>query len=507
MRDLVAVRPDGDTERSSAHGFGWASRRHLRGGLASRVVLLIVAFVTITAAAIYVPTVTNYRDNWFRNRLSAAYTATLVLAGTPHETSSQDALVQPDLLAQQLLNAVGARIIVLKMNGTRRIVAEGNLPSHVDEIYDLRNPMFPRALASTLRTFIAPAERVITVLGDAPWGAEAIEVTFDEAPLKETLHVFAERVLLISLVVSAIMAALVVTALHLMVLRPVRRLTTNLIEFGANPENSAHVIVPSGHGHEIGRAEDALATMESTLARELNQKKHLAALGLAVAKINHDMRNMLSSAQLLSDRLADVTDPLAQRLAPKLVATLDRAIRFCQATLTYGRAVDDPPKPRLVALRTIVGEAAETVVLGARTRVDIVNDVGEDFEIWADSEQMFRILMNLIRNGVEALDRVGPVPGRPARVYVTAWHETQSSIIEIEDTGPGVPAAARPRLFSPFVNSTRPGGSGLGLAIAADLVHAHGGTIELMPDTEDDGGKIGATFRVSLPLRPANGTR
>src|SRR5271163_705635 len=183
MRDLATIEPD--SEAAGLH-MGGAPRRQWRGGLASRVVLLIIAIVAVAVIAIYVPIVTNYRDNWFRNRLSAAYTATLVLAGTPsRELLSHDALVQPDDLAQQLLDAVGARIIVLKMRGTRRIVAEGKLPSHVDEVYDLRHAMFPRALASTLRTFVAPDDRVITVLGDAPWGAEAIEVTFDEAPLKE----------------------------------------------------------------------------------------------------------------------------------------------------------------------------------------------------------------------------------------------------------------------------------------------------------------------------------
>ncbi len=73
--------------------------------------------------------------------------------------------------------------------------------------------------------------------------------------------------------------------------------------------------------------------MEQTLVDELRTKKNLAALGLAVAKINHDLRNMLSAAQLLTDRLVDVRDPLTQRLAPKLVSTLDRGIRFCQAIL------------------------------------------------------------------------------------------------------------------------------------------------------------------------------
>jgi signal transduction histidine kinase len=332
-------------------------------------------------------------------------------------------------------------------------------------------------------------------------GGDAIEVTIDEARAKAALHRVAGRILMISLSISAIVASLAVASINFMVLRPMRRLTTNITEFGADPENAARIIVPSGSKHEIGCAEEALATMQDTLVRELNQKKHLAALGLAVAKINHDLRNMLASAQLLSDRLANVTDPLAQRLAPKLVATLDRAIRFCQAILTYGRAADEAPKPRLVGLRAIVAEAAESVAFRGPMRVEIVNKVAEDFEIWADPEQMFRVLMNLIRNGIEALDRAGPAPGRRALVIVSAAQTSEGSVLEVADTGPGVPPSVRVQLFTPFSDSARPGGSGLGLAIAADLVRANAGKISLVAEGEDEG----ARFQIVLPPRPTAG--
>jgi signal transduction histidine kinase len=223
-------------------------------------------------------------------------------------------------------------------------------------------------------------------------------------------------------------------------------------------------------------------------------------LGLAVAKINHDMRNMLGSAQLLSDRLANVTDPLAQRIAPKLVATLDRAIRFCQTTLTYGRAVDEMPRPQLMELRTLVSEAADTAALSGSEHVGFINNVADGFEIWADPEQMFRVVTNLIRNGFEALVRAGCAPGQIAQVRASARHEGDHAVIEISDTGPGVPPMVRAQLFTPFSNSSRPGGSGLGLSIAADLVRAHGGSIELV-NADDD--TTGATFRVSLPARTA----
>lgn len=490
MRDLVTIerkiQDDGPSQPRK--------RRTLRFGLATRVLILVVTFVMATEITVYVPIVANYRDNWLRRRLSAAYTATLVLEAAPR------AMV-PEAVSRELLKNVGVRIIVLKTPGTRQILAAATLPHEVDEFYDLRHSSLLQALASTFRTYMAKTDRVVTILGDAPTPGDAIEVTMDEAPLTAALHRFAWRILLISLAISMIVACLAVVAIHLMILRPVRRLTTNLIAFGADPENAARVIVPSGHKHEIGCAEEALATMQDALVRELNQKKHLAALGLAVAKINHDMRNMLGSAQLLSDRLANVTDPLAQRIAPKLVATLDRAIRFCQATLTYGRAADEVPKPRRMDLRTVIAEAAESAALCGSERIEFANKVAPGFEIWADPEQMFRVLTNLIRNGHEALVRAGATPGESARVTATARYEGDRAVIEIADTGPGVPPMVRAQLFTPFSNSSRPGGSGLGLAIAADLVRAHSGSITLVNDADSPG----ATFRVSLPMQPANG--
>ncbi|QAY95808.1 sensor histidine kinase [Methylovirgula ligni] len=489
MRDFITIKQQSDPDDRQAEQQGLHGHRP-RFGLATRVVLVVAAFIMATEFIIYVPIVVNYRDNWLRNRLAAAYTATLVLEAGPR------AMVSPQL-SRELLDSVGARIIVLQTHGTRRILAATSLPPAVDEFYDLRHPTFPQALASTWRTYFAKDDRVVTVLGAAPMGDEAIEVTMDEGPVKEALHIVAVRVLTISLTISALVAALAVGVLNFMVLRPMRRLTNNITEFGADPENASRIIVPSGHTDEIGRAEEALATMQDTLVRELTQKKHLAALGLAVAKINHDLRNMLASAQLLSDRLANVTDPLAQRLAPKLVATLDRAIRFCQATLTYGRATDEAPKPRLVDLRPVVAEAAEAVCLSGG-RVMILNKVSDGFILWADPEHLFRVMMNLLRNGVEALDRAGPSGGQPAQIIVSASAWEEFAILEIADTGPGVPPSVRAQLFTPFSSSSRPGGSGLGLAIAADLVRAHGGSIELMPETDEN---IGARFRITLPQR------
>jgi signal transduction histidine kinase len=470
-------------------GVAAQQRRPIRFGLASRVLLLNTAFVMAAAAIIYFPAFANYRDSWLRQRLSRAYTAALVLDAAPRS------MVPPEL-SRELLDSVGARIIVLSKHGTKQILAASDMPQSVDQVYDLRETGF-EPLAGAVGMLMAPPGRVITVVGEAPRGGESIAITMDEAPLTKALRAYSLRLAAVTVFVSLIVANLATIAIHFMVLRPVRRLTDSLIEFGANSENPCRrIIVPSGGSQEIARAEEELANMQTALLRELNEKEHLAALGLAVAKISHDMRNLLTAAQLLSDRLANVADPLAQRLAPKLVATIDRAVRFCQATLAYGRDADEPPKPAPFSLRELTAEVMEMVQLEAPRDIEFVNAASEDFEITADREQIFRVLMNLVRNGAQALESTSPQPGQPRRITVTSWQEDDMAVIEVADTGPGVPQGMRERLFTPF-GSGRSGGSGLGLVIAADLVRGHGGTLRLITDRDVE--SSGAVFRVTLP--------
>lgn len=459
-------------------------------GLTSRVLALVVFFLLLTEIAIYVPFLANFRTNWLMTRLSAAYTAALVLEAAPRG-------MVPAELKQELLDSVGARMIVLQMGDSRHLLAVSDMPPAIDATSDLRSYSTLDAVMAALEALLAPPGRIIDVKGPAPMGANFIEIAMDEAPLKAAMREYSENVLLVSLFISAIVAACAAFAIHIMVLRPVRRLTSNLMAFAERPEDASRIIVPSRHTHEIGQAEQALAEMESALARELNEKKHLAALGLAVAKISHELRNMLASAQLLSDRLAELHDPLAKRLAPKLMGTLDRAIRFCQATLAYGRAAEEPPKKRRISLHPLAAEALEAAV-PEQSGIATINDVPADMKISADKEQMFRVLLNLCRNAAEALDAARDSLASAPRIRISARAERGDVVIQVADNGPGLPAAARDRLFEPFRGSGRAGGSGLGLAIAADIVRAHGGQIRLL-DKSDNGADSGAVFEVSLP--------
>jgi len=235
--------------------------------------------------------------------------------------------------------------------------------------------------------------------------------------------------------------------------------------------------------------------MQRDLASMLQQKSHLAALGLAVSKINHDLRNLLASAQLFSDRLASVPDPNVQRFAPKLMQSLERAIAFCQSTLSYGQVKEPPPERRAVALEALVEDVRETLGISSESRVRWITSVERGLSVDADSEQLFRVILNLARNALQALESRAPnEPGRD-QLRITGRREGAVVSVEISDTGPGVPERARAHLFEAFQGSTRRGGSGLGLAIAAELVRAHGGDIRLVDGT------IGATFRLTIPDR------
>lgn len=462
-------------------------------GLGSRVLLLVGAFVMLAEVAIYVPSIANFRNTWLRDRLAAAHTAALVFEAAPKGMIADD-------LANEILESVGAKTIAIKTGDTRRLLAASDAPPDVDESYDLRNASPWQAIAAAFRAMTAPQGRVLSVVGGAPMGGEYIEITIDEGPLKRAMNAYSVNILLLSLIISALVAGLAMLAIHLMVLRPVRRLTSSLLDFGADPEDAGRIIQPSGARHEIGRAEEALRRMQLALSREFQQKKHLAALGLAVAKINHDLRNMLASAQLVSDRLTTLPDPLARRLAPKLVATLDRAISFCTATLAYGRAVEPAPSLRVIQLDLVAQDVSETVSPEAG-QVAIRMNVPKGFMIVADADQLFRVLLNLARNAAEALASAGAPGGEPPRIEISARQAEGAVIVEVSDNGPGVAEALRPNLFAAFHGTTRPGGSGLGLAIAADLVRAHGGRIELVAI------ETGALFRITLPDRPATGLR
>lgn len=469
-------------------------RRRGSLGLASRVLLLTISFALLAQVMIFVPRLASVHDNWLRGRLAAADTAALVFAAAP-----DDMLPKP--LAERILRSVGAHTIALRTKDTHRLLAVSEMPPAISDTYDLRDASMMQGVAAAFRALFAPEGSIVRVIGPAPMENDLLEITLDETPLTQAMWRFTRNFLTVVMTVSAVVVLVIWAAIWMMVLRPVRRLTSSILAFGERPQDAGRIISPSGSGDEIGLAEQALATMQSALSQEFGQKKRLAELGLAVAKINHDLRNMLTAAQLISDRLATIPDPLAVRLAPRLVATLDRAIAFCQETLAYGAAAEKPPVRKRFALREVIRQAIEDNDAGRAEDISLVVDVPEDFELFADPEHILRVIENLHRNALQALAQFGPNEGRPPAIRYAARRAEDAAAIEVADTGPGFPPHLARGVFEPFHRSAGKGGTGLGLAIAADLADRNGGSIELAPRDPADF-YCGARFLITLPVPP-----
>ena len=464
-----------------------------RLGLSGKLLALTVLFVMLSEVLIYVPSIANFRLNWLTDRIAAARIAAMTLEAAPHG-------MVPDALRRELLMDVGAHSITVSRNGVQRMLAEEGPAPAVAATYDLRRGRGPGAILDALDALAAPAGRRIRVLGEAAMGADAVEIVIDETPLRTAMLGFSRNILFLSLVISALTASLVYLSLNRLLVRPMRRLTEAMLRFAEAPEDPERRIELSGRRDEIGVAERRLRALQDEIRGLLRQKSHLAALGLAVAKINHDLRNMLASAQLMADRLGAIRDPTVQRLVPKLLAALDRALLFCESTLKYGRASEPPPRRERVLLAALADEVAAAAGLtepagpaglpGA-ARVRWVNMADPGLRVDADPDQLFRVLLNLMRNAVQA---IGAHAGE-GEVRLTGRRDGSVVTIEVSDTGPGVPERAKAHLFEAFQGSARLGGAGLGLAIAAELVRAHGGEIRLVEGT------LGATFQIVIPDR------
>lgn len=465
------------------------SPRRFGLGLSGKLLGLSLLFVMVAEILIYVPAIANFRMNWLSDRLAAAHTAALVLDAAPSG-------MVPEELARQILDSVGARAVAMKMGQQRRMLAVSDMPPKIDREIDTRDMRWFTAIRGAFEALSdGGRDHVLLVLGPAPRGGEFIEIIIDNLPLQKAMLRFSWNILFVSLIISVITGALVYLALHYLFVRPMRRITANMMAFRADPENPGRVLVASQRADEIGTTERELAGMQRDLASMLHQKSRLASLGLAVSKINHDLRNLLASAQLVSDQLLDLPDPKVQRFAPKLMRTLERAIAFCQSTLSYGRVQEPAPDRKTISLETLVEDVREALGLEGESTIGWIAAIERGVNVDADHEQLFRVLLNLTRNAMQAL--MAQTPNDPIRdqIRVTGRREGAVVVIEVSDTGPGLPRKAREHLFEAVQGSTRTGGSGLGLAIAAELVRAHGGEIRLVEGT------IGATFRFIIPDR------
>lgn len=458
-------------------------------GLSAKLLLVTVAFVLLVEVLIFLPSMSNFRLRWLAERLqTAAGVSTLLIDIKPGTLT--------DSAQNDVLRSLGVKAIAMRDGEASRLLAVSKMPESVDEHINLETSDPLNSIGGAISTLFSDGHKVLRVYGPVGESQSGYEVLMTDKALRTAMLAYSRNVVVVSLLISLLTAALVYLLINRMMIRPIRGMTRSMLAFSEAPDDPARIIRPAPRDDEIGVAERELSDMQQRLQRVLGEQKHLADLGLAVSKINHDMRNILASAQLMSDRLRQVRDPGVQAFAPKLLRALDRAVAYSEGVLAYGRAQEAPPSRRRVRLHQLVDEVYELLGAPHGHDVELVNTVDQYFEIDADSEQLFRVLTNLCRNAVQAMvsDRESAVV---RRLSVSAERIGSVSRVVVEDTGPGLPQKARENLFTAFRGSARSGGTGLGLAVAQELVRAHAGTLELV---ESVGGRT--VFAVTIPDQP-----
>jgi signal transduction histidine kinase len=490
-------------QEPAAKTSGFAEKPPAKGrlaGLSAKLLMFTVLFVMLAEVFIFVPSIAFFRLNWLIDRLNVAKVAALVAEAAPDGDL-------PPMLRDELLSSVQVRMVALKRANQRRLILSEAIETPVAMTFDLtgdgrttsirRSPAhWVQLIKEALVVFVSDEKSYIRVLGEPGMGAgEMIEIVMPIKPLRQAMIQHAWNVFGLSLLISLLTAGAVYFTLNRLLVAPMMRLTDAMMRFSANPEDAQRIIRPSARADEIGIAERELSSMQTELHHTLAQKSRLAALGLAVSKINHDLRNLLANAQLLSDRLTGLPDPQVQRFAPKLIASLDRAIRFCNETLQFGRAAEPPPRREMVQFASLAHDVGDGLGLSAISpiRLEIAADPG--LLVDADPDQLYRVISNLTRNACEVL--AAAAGDTTPLIRLTARRMSTGAVIDVIDNGPGLPAKAQAHLFEPFQGSTRRGGTGLGLVIAREIITAHGGTIDYITTPR----ATGAHFRITLPDR------
>ena len=484
--DRIAARLNLTPEQANV----WRERLTPRApdGLSARLLLLTAAFTLAVEALIMGPNLAAFHERWLRDRLQAAELASVGVEALPYSAVEDDT-------AAELMRIGGVQAVALTEQGVRRLLLQApNLP-RAPELIDLRQQDNWARLTDPWRTLFGHPDRSLRVQAKPRYrSGDFIEIVTPAQPLKLELKAFLLNSLLVSLLISVTAGALLYGGLALLVLRPLRRVTRSMERFAADPESEAET--PSDRHDEIGRVERELSRMQDEVRHSLRSRARLVALGEAVAKINHDLRNMLTSAQMASERLATSADPQVAKALPRLERALSRAAGLSRNVLEYGKSEEPAPQKTRVVLTKALTLAAEDAGLET-DGVRLVKQLPARFALEADPDQLYRILVNLMRNARQAIEAD---PGRPPErrgkgaITISALGEDGFCVVRIADDGPGIPPRLAERLFEPFVSSKTSDGTGLGLTISRELAALHGGDLRLIAADAP-----GAVFELRLP--------
>ncbi len=454
--------------------------------LSARVLWLTVSIILLVEVAILVPSLGRERQTWLWQHVTQAHLAAFpaaVSAGAL-DLQTEDALLRLSDTVSIKLAEPGRLIVVMR--------PDRPMPPPDQKIELSRETLLTSIWRAELQVAGLGPKR-LEIIAPSPLQNNAmLDIVVSGGQLARHLRGYAANICALSVVIALVTGLLVFAALDRLLVRPMRILTASIVGFRHDPEGDGETALAwlaSRREDEIAIAARELKMMQEEMRAALWRNARLAAVGTAVAKISHDLRNILSSALLVADRLQETDDPTIKRAARTLIPAVERAAQLVSRTVDFAREGPPAITRSAVALHELIDEAL-LVVRPDENDVTIENNVPGRLTLALDRAQIYRVLVNLMRNAVEA---------GADRITISVMGENGTTRLKISDNGPGLPPRVQENLFKPFTGSGRHGGTGLGLTIARDLVRAHGGEL-LLAQTGPDGTDFVMELPTELPV-------
>lgn len=463
---------------------GFISRR-----LSGKLLLMTIGFVMLAELFIFVPSAASFRQDWLNDRAQQAGLLAQALTGVPGYEASA-------ILTDQFMQDTDVIMMSAKRDGMSEFML-GSPPESAElETIDLRETRWLPRYGDAFRTFFGSDEGSLRVLAASPVkGQDALELLIPKSKLRWAMRDFARRIAFLSLAIAVITGMLIYLAMLFMIIRPIEKLAAGLADFREDPEKRRSNVPPSGRKDEIGQLQREFYDMKQGVRASFKQRERLATLGMAVAKINHDLRNVLASASLISDRLATDPEERISKMGSRLTRSIDRGIKLTSEVLNFSLSGQDEAALDIVRISLLVGEAAGDTLGSFGTgdrRISFTNKIPSEMIVTADKDHTYRIFHNLFRNAAQAMAKM-PEDDAVRNLTVEAIPSGDHISILVKDTGPGLPEKAKENLFKAFASASGRGSTGLGLTISQDLAREQGGDIVLESTSAD-----GTVFAVSL---------
>ncbi len=263
--------------------------------------------------------------------------------------------------------------------------------------------------------------------------------------------------------------------------------------------NAARIPTPADDQSVVVLVEDV--TDQQAMEAQLIQSEKLAAVGQLVSGVAHELNNPLTSIAGLSEFLLEQKELGTKDRGHLRVIheQADRAGRIVRSLLTFARK--GPGDQAAVDLNDVIQRTLLLMSYDLKLKdITIEKDLATVPPVLGDRHALQQVVLNLLNNAAQAV--TANAAARPRVIHLSTWFDDRVRL-RVADTGPGIPDAVLPHLFTPFFTTKEPGqGTGLGLSITYSIVEAHGGRITV--ERPADGG---AAFLVDLPPAPADAPR